>query len=154
VPDTGALSGIVLHPLGFGWHPVTDGLWGIVPGREGEAEVRALGVASELASVGGVLGATSGRTPSSGTLTIEQSDAGMQALARSFIEAADRGTSAAVRLAVPVQAEGLVPGLPGLILDVVSDGAGGIFFALSDDRPGTLAGSSEGVVVRVKPRAP
>lgn len=152
VPDAGPLSGIVSHPLGFGWHPLTDGLWGIVSGREGEAEVRALGAVSAMETGRVVLGATAGPTPSSGTLTIEQPDAGMQALARAFVEAADRRASGAVRLAVPVQAEGLVPGLPGLILDVVSDGAGAIFFAMSDGRAEAPAGGSSGMVVRLKPR--
>ena len=156
VPDGEPLSGIVSHPLGFGWHPATAALWGIVPGRDGEAEVRALATessASALETGRALLRMNGGLGLASGALTIEQPDAGMLALGRAFAGTLDRRASGTVRLAVPVQAEAMAPGLSGMILDVVSDGAGAIFVAMSDVGAEATAGDRAGVVVRLRPRA-
>ena len=43
VPAAGPLSGVSAHPLGFTWHPSTNELWALFPGRNGEAVLRSIG---------------------------------------------------------------------------------------------------------------
>ena len=110
------------HPLGFGSHPLTATLWGIVPQLEGNAAVLPL-------ADGGVSGALEWRSAaglgleasrSHGTLVVRQDAAAHWS--PQFAQAFDPATIGAVRLAAPVLVNGLVNGIAGRIVDVVGAG--------------------------------
>ena len=113
VAAAGPPSGVSSHPLGFGWHPLTATLWGIVPQLEGNAAVLPL-------TDGGVSGALEWRSAprlaleasrSDGALVVRQDAAADWS--PQFAQAFDPATIGAVRLAAPVLVNGLIDGIAG-----------------------------------------
>lgn len=151
VPAAGPLTGIVSHPLGFTWHPGTGALWGIVPAREGGAIVEPLGNSvGALATGGAVLRMRAGSGPSSGALVVQETGSLEWALAA--VAGLDVGSLGAIRLAVPMLLEGMLDGIAGRVVDVVTD-RGTIYVAADDaGQPGGAAADRSGVVVRLRPR--
>jgi hypothetical protein len=118
VAGTGFAGGPA-HPLGFGWHPMTSALWGLVPRLEGDVIVRSMddGFVPGLRELwSGPRFAVAASQPD--RALVFRPDAAVSwttGLARAF-HPADSGT---IRLAVPVLIDGLVEGLTGRIVDVV-----------------------------------
>ena len=133
VPEAEPLSDVTAHPLGFAWHPSTAALWLIVPGVNGAAVVRS-DAASPVSGIGvagsGVLRITDGAGSSSGALVIQ--DAGTTELARAFPQGVDHESIGALRLTVPILAEGLLPGLSDRIIDMVPAGGGTLYLATNN----------------------
>lgn len=122
--DAGATFELSFHPLGFAWDPLTAALWGIVPRAEGDAVVRPM----DEGVMGGVLDLWTGprlavaANQPDGALAFSPDAAASwtSSLARAF-RPAHFGT---IRLAAPISITGLVDGVTGRIVDVVSaDGA-------------------------------
>jgi len=154
VPEAEPLSGVTAHPLGFAWHPSTAALWLILPGVNGEAVVRssAAGPVSSIDVAGGnVMRLTDGGGSSSGALVIQ--DSGATELARAFPQGVDHESIGALRLTVPILAEGLLPGLSDRIIDVVPAGGGTLYLATNNAGGADGApGNSGDVVVRLRPQ--
>jgi hypothetical protein len=147
-----APSGASAHPLGFGWHPLTAALWGIVPQAEGYATVLPL-------ADGAVSGALEWRNAprlardasrSDGALVVHR-DA-VSDWARQFAETFDPGTIGAIRLATPMLVSGLIDGMAGQIVDVV--GAGDALYVAVEgwEPPLAATGDPAAVILRISER--
>ena len=153
-PPHRPLSGESSHPLGFGWDPLTATLWGIVPQAEGNASVLPL-------AEGGVSGALASRNAprlafdasrSDGALAVRQ-DAPAD-WPRQFAEAFAPGAIGAIRLATPVLVNGLIDGIVGQIVDVVSAGDA-LYVAVEGFEPPAANGDDPAAVIlriREQPR--
>jgi glucose/arabinose dehydrogenase len=150
-PPSGPLTGIIAHPLGFGWHPSTAALWLIFPGVNGETVVRPSGVSSSTtveAVAGGVLRMMDGSAPSSGALVLDQT--GALDLAGRFLNGVAPESVGVLRLVMPVLAESVLAGVAGRITDIVPAGGGALYVTTNDG-----GGRSDGgdAVLRLTPRA-
>lgn len=148
VPGIEPISGLVSHPLGFAWHPATGALWGILPGREGEATVQRLegGPVGGLDTGGAVLRMREGSRPMSAALVVQEADSLEWARAAAGLDLAALG---AVRLAVPMLVDGMLDGISARVADAVTSG-GTLYLAMDD--LGAVSGDRTGLVVRLRPR--
>jgi len=150
-PADGALTGVHTHPLAFGWHPSTRELLGLLPDGPAGALVGPLGGArgGPGADEGKAhfLAGRDGAEPRLrfDTLTAE----GVRELAPLVAGAMRVLPAGVVRLGVPVDLEGLVPGLRGRLEDLVSrDGV--VYAAITDEPTSRRRGVTTGVVVRLR----
>lgn len=150
-PAVGGLTGVTAHPWAFAWHPGTGVLLGMLRDGLSGAIVQALGGRSRGAAAGlaRFKATDDGIAPHMRfeTMTAE----GLLDLAQ--VAAGDtRGwPDGVVRLAVPADLDGLVPGLAGRLADLASR-AGVVYAAVADEvsAPGRVA--STGAVVRLRSR--
>lgn len=150
VADAGAAFGGAFHPLGFGWDPMTAALWGIVPQPEGDAVVRPMdeGVMAGVLDLWTGPRLAVGANQPDGALVFRQDAAAnwTSSLARAF-HPADFGT---IRLAAPISIDGLIDGVTGRVVDVVSaDGA--LYVAIDGFQTAAdTAAEPSSVIVRVR----
>jgi hypothetical protein len=154
VPAAGVLTGIDAHPLGFTWHPATNALWAMFPGRDGEPVLRTIdsGFAASAAKAtrsGLRTMIAADRLPMA--LVAEGSGASAFPIARVVSAAPGVGTERAVRLTLPLVAGPSLEDSLGLVGDCVVDGEGTLFLLTSSTRPADS--SDEQVVIRLKRRA-
>lgn len=148
-PVDGGLKGLTRHPLAVAWHPATRQLLGLLPDGPARALVRPLGGRRAGTDDGGI---ARFRADDAGAGPVLRFDALTAEGALSVAQAA-AGTVAAlpagvVRLAVPADLDGLVPGLDGRLEDLVSrDGV--IYAAVSTGA--ARSGDATGVIVRLRP---
>jgi hypothetical protein len=150
-PDSGPLSGVTAHPLGFAWHPDTAALWGIVPTSEEEGVVQTLPHAAgfNLQTAPLALRMTNGVARVSGEFTFRQ--AGAMDLARAMTQTVSLESVGIVRLAIPVLIGDLLPGVSGQVLDVI--GNGGHAYLATADPSGFPGGDYSATVIRLTPQA-
>lgn len=145
-PDVAPLSGVRAHPLAFTWDPSTDLLWLVFSeGSEAAAIEPVLRPSTPLARTieRSRLPATLHATPSSRTLIVrDATDIQAHGVTRALL--GTRGTARAVRVMLPIAADGLADRFG----DFVS-GADGTWFVVTSD--GADAGA---VIVRLTPVAP
>lgn len=150
VAGAASTSGASSHPLGFGWHSMTSTLWGLVPQVEGDVMVQPM----DESVVAGVRALWSGprlevaANQPDGALVFRHNAAATwtSQLARAF-HPADVGT---IRLAAPISIDGLIDGISGRIVDVVSaDGA--VYVAVEGYQTAADAAAEPGsVILRVR----
>lgn len=137
------------HPLGFGWHPLTGELWGIVPQSGGNAAVVALDRAGVFALPGlsALPRLALQASPSGDVLAVRQdlSSARTLEFARG-IGAENIGT---IRLATPIRADRVIEGITGHVADVV--GAGDTFYVAVEGYEPSAAptGDRSTVILRI-----
>ena len=151
-PADGALTGVHTHPLAFGWHPFTRQLLGLLPDGPAGALVGPLGGARGGPGAGeGKARFLAGRDGAEPRLRFDTLTAeGVRDLAPLVAGAMRVLPAGVVRLGVPVELDGLVPGLPGRLEDLVSrDGV--VYAAISDEPTTARPGETTGVIVRLRP---
>jgi hypothetical protein len=145
-----SIGGDAVDPLGFGWHPLTSTLWGLVPQAEGDVMIRPMGegvVAGvrELWS-GPRLAVAADQSVSALVFRHDAAAIWTGSLARAF-HPGDLGT---IRLAAPIAIDGLIDGVTGRVTDVVSAG-GALYVAIDGFRTVADATPVPGsVIVRVR----
>jgi hypothetical protein len=150
VAAAGPASGVSSHPLGFGWHALTATLWGIVPQVEGNAAILPL-------TEGGVSGAFAWRNAPRLAVDASRSDGALvvrqDATAdwpRQFAQAFDPASVGTIRLATPILVNGLIDGIAGQVVDVISAG-GALYVAVEGfDPPAADTGDPAAVIFRVR----
>lgn len=148
-PADGPLTGVHAHPLAFGWHPSTRRLHGVL------ADGPAAALAGPLGGAGGAGTATAHfRSERDGAESLLRFDAltgqGWRDLAPLVADAVRGVPDGVVRLAVPADLDGLLPGIRGRLGDLVSrDGV--VYAAITDEPRGRGTGEPTGVVVRLRP---
>ncbi len=155
VPDgIPPLTGMVAHPLGFGWHPLTSALWVIFPRQAGEAVLRPLAVdrksgVDERQRV--MLQMTEDAARRSRSLLFQAAQPGALDLAQAFAAGLERDSLRPVRLSAPVLAEGAFAGWLGRVGDVaVADGGTLFLTSSSTEETLTAGGGSAGDTLIVR----
>jgi hypothetical protein len=136
VPASGPVSGVVSHPLAFGWHPSTSAPVALFAAGEDRAEAHVLddtaSTSQGLASAVPLVVAT--RDAVTGTLALRHDDAGAAVLGRVLSGALEAGTLGQFRLAAPIRIDDVVPGVSGTVVDVTF-GLTDAFVAVTDPHP-------------------
>lgn len=148
-PADGAMTGVNAHPLAFGWHPSTRELLGLLLDGPSGALVQSLDGARGRAGES----KARFRAEHDGVTRLLRFDTlaangalDLASLAAGAMRALPAGV---VRLGVPVDLDGLVPGLSGWLHDLVSrDGV--VYAAISDDPTSRGSGGTTGVIVRLR----
>ena len=148
-PADGAMTGVNAHPLAFGWHPSTRELLGLLLDGPAGALVQSLDGARGRAGES----KARFRAEHDGVTRLLRFDTlaangalDLASLAAGAMRALPAGV---VRLGVPVDLDGLVPGLSGWLHDLVSrDGV--VYAAMSDDPTSRGSGGTTGVIVRLR----
>ena len=153
-PDVGPLSGINVHPLGFGWHPATSDLWVIAPSGNGSAVLRPVTSGPLPAMDAGGLAVLrltdAGGAAASPALAFEPTET-TSALAAAFSADLDPASFTVVRLATPVLIETVLSGISGRIGDAVAARDGTLFLATSNS-VGADPDAGGDIVVRLRAR--
>jgi len=148
-PGDGGLEGVTRHPLAVAWHPATRQLLGLMPDGPSRALVRPLG--------GGRGGADAAiarfRSDDDGAGRLLRFDTLMADGVLDLVHLAAGASAglppAVVRLSVPADLDGIVPGLRGRLTDLVSrDGVA--YAVVSGDSAGAGRPDTTGTVIRLR----
>lgn len=154
-PAPGVLSGVDAHPLGFTWHPSTNELWAMFPGRGGETMLRTLGTgitAEVVPWTRSGLRTTESPDQRPASLVAQGSGVNALALARALVTSPGANAERPIRLALPLLAGRPGDTAPDLVGDAVVDSGGTLFLVTRNAR--LIGGPDDGdVVVRLTPHA-
>lgn len=176
-PTKGALQGVTAHPLAFASHPASGELMAVVSDGPADATLRGLAVPA-ASFVPGAASPLRVRLDRDGTVPLLRIDTLTAGAALAAITGSPAGATASatagasadttpsatvgvvataaalwphtVRLAVPAELDGLVPGLNGHLTDLVTQG-GAIYGVVADAAGGADAAEPHGVIVRFRP---